>query len=150
MNEIQIIQQQLAIERLHFAEVANTFASSLDEATLPTLSEFTHACAEYFAFAVAHLGTDSKSGAKLTVARAAEATGAVTAWRGFIREFNSDIAKHFSGLHGTLTPSAPITQWRALSRIDADSIFAERALYEQVRKTLPSGITLAALGAFLP
>jgi hypothetical protein len=150
MNEIQIIQQQLATERLHFAEVANTFASSLDEATLPALSEFTHACAQYFAFAVAHLGSDSKSGAKLTAARAADATGAVAVWRTFLREFKSDIGKHFSGLDETLTLRTPMTQWRALSRIDADSIFAERALYEQVRKTLPTGITLAALGAFLP
>ena len=152
MNETQIIQQQLATERLHFAEVANTFASTLDHATLAGVSEFTHACAQYFDFAVKRLAPGSKSGATLARARAAsaEARAESARWREFIQEFNTEVGEHFAELDRQLTRSTPITQWRALSRIDADSIFAERALYEHVKKTLPAGITLAALAAFLP
>ena len=150
MNEIQIIQQQLATERLHFAEVANACASALDSESLTGASEFTHACTDYFGFAVTRLDADCKSGGQLATARSADAAAAEGAWREFLREFNADIERHFKDLDENLTRAAPITQWRVLSRIDADSIYTERELYERVKKTLPTGITLAALAAFLP
>src|ERR1700761_8407063 len=98
MNETQIIQQQLATERLHFAEVANTFASTLDHATLAGVSEFTHACAQYFDFAVKRLAPGSKSGATLARARAAsaEARAESARWREFIQEFNTEVGEHFA------------------------------------------------------
>jgi hypothetical protein len=148
MNEIQIIQRQLATERLHFAQVAHACGGALANATRG--GEFAQACSDYFTFAVSRFDTDSQAAVKLEVARSALASAAEPAWREFLRVFDADAQRHFAGLDARLTKSAPVAQWRALSRIDADSIFAERALYERVKATLPAGITLAALTAFLP
>jgi hypothetical protein len=148
MNEIQLIQQQLATERLHFAEVAGVCEGALANATLAGASEFAHACADYFAFAVSRFDADSTAAAKLEAARLADPASPSLAWRDFLRVFNAEMQQHFVGLDLRLARNAPITRWRAVSRIDADSIFTERALYERVKATLPSGIALAALSAF--
>jgi hypothetical protein len=39
---------------------------------------------------------------------------------------------------------ARVTDWRAVSGIDADSIFDERSRYARVRAALPAGIELPA------
>lgn len=145
MNEIQIIQGQLGTERLHFAEVAAACGGALDDALLTAGSEFTHACTDYFAFAVTRFESDSKSTAKLASARAAGAAANDSSWRDFLKVFTGESQQHFAALDARLTRNAPVTQWRALSGIDADSIYAERTRYERVRATLPSGIKLAAL-----
>jgi hypothetical protein len=36
-----------------------------------------------------------------------------------------------------LSRNLPVTEWRTVSRIDADSIFAERTLYSRVKATIP-------------
>jgi hypothetical protein len=150
MNEIQIIQQQLATERLHFAQVVAACSGSLGNATLTGAGEFARACDDYFAFAVGRFDAGSQAAVKLAVTGNAGPAEVEPAWSEFLRAFNEDARRHFAGLDARLTKSAPVAQWRALSRIDADSIFAERALYERVKATLPAGITLAALAAFLP
>jgi hypothetical protein len=150
MNEIQIIQGQLAAERLHFAEVAAACGGALDAALWSAGSEFTHACADYFAFASARFESASTSAAKLASARAADPAANDSSWRDFLKVFTGESQQHFAALDARLTRSAPVTQWRARSGIDADSIYAERALYERVKTTLPAGIKLAARSAFLP
>jgi hypothetical protein len=150
MNEVQVIQQQLATERVHFAEVASACDGAVANATLAGASEFAHACADYFAFAVARFDARSRAAAKLAAVRGGNPAATDSAWRDFLQVFNADMQQHFARLDTRLTSNAPVTQWRALSRIDADSIFAERALYERVKATLPSGIALAAVSAFLP
>jgi hypothetical protein len=150
MNEIQIIQRQLATERLHFAEAASACAGALDNATWAEASEFAHACADYFAFAVSRFAAGSTAAAKLQALRAANPVSTDALWRDFLRLFNADWQQHFARLDARLMRGTPVTQWRALSGIDADSIFTERALYERVQATLPSGIAPAARSAFLP
>ena len=79
MNELQIIQSQLATERLHFTEVANTCAAALGNGSFAAHSELAAACADYFAFAVTRLAWNSKTPGPDAPAER---------WRGFLRAFN--------------------------------------------------------------
>ena len=128
MNEIQIIQSQLATERLHFAEVANACAAALDTGTSAARSDFAAACADYFAFAVTRLAWNSS---------APGPDAPVDRWREFLRAFNDQATTHFGALEQLLGRNLPVPEWRALSRIDADSIFTERAFYGRVKATVP-------------
>jgi hypothetical protein len=149
MNEIQIIQQQLATERQHFTAVADAFAASLDTprvAAAPTAvdsTEFVRACADYFAFALcgSEHGPRSEAMAKLDCARA---TATKTSWQDFLEAFNSELQKRFASLDALAARNPSITQWRVASRIDADSIFQERALYMRAKAALPANVTLGA------
>jgi hypothetical protein len=128
MNEIQILQSQLATERLHFAEVAQACAAALGNGKLTPHSDFTAACADYFAFAVTRLAWNSKApGPEASQER----------WRAFLGAFNDQATKHFGALEERLGRNLPVSQWRALSKIDADSIFTERKYYERVKATVP-------------
>jgi hypothetical protein len=128
MNEIQIIQSQLATERLHFAEVAQACAAALGNGKLAAHSDFSAACADYFAFAVTRLAWNSKApGLDASEER----------WREFLGAFNDQATKHFSALEELLVRNLPVSQWRALSKIDADSIFTERKYYGRVKATVP-------------
>jgi hypothetical protein len=128
MNEIQIIQSQLATERLHFAEVANACAAALGTGTFAARSDFAAACADYFAFAVTRLAWNS---------RVPGPDAPEDRWHEFLHAFNEQATKHFDSLDALLTRNLPVVQWRALSKIDADSIFTERAYYGRVKATLP-------------
>jgi len=144
MNEIQIIEQQLATERLHFAQVAGTLASRLDNAMGTDTTEFVRACGDYFVFALERLDATDETARKLEAARVADAASADRSWREFLQSFNGCVRQHFARLDVQLTRLTPVTRWRALSGISADSIFSERARFEQVRATLPPGTDLAA------
>jgi hypothetical protein len=128
MNEIQIIQSQLATERLHFAEVADSCAAALGNGSFAASRDFAAACADYFAFAVTRLAWNSS----VPGPDAAE-----DRWREFLRAFNDQATKHFASLDELLARNIPVSQWRALSRIDADSIFTERTYYGRVKATTP-------------
>jgi hypothetical protein len=128
MNEIQIIQSQLTTERLHFAEVANACVAALGDGSFTARSDFAAACADYFAFAVTRLALNS---------RAPAPDAPEDRWHEFLRAFNDQATKHFGALDALLTRNLPVAQWRALSKIDADSISTERAYYGRVKATLP-------------
>lgn len=128
MNETQIIQNQLATERLHFAQVATACSAALGHGSLAGRSEFLTACADYFAFAVTRLDRRLEA----PIADAGEAR-----WREFLRAFDEQATKHFATVDTLLTRNLPVSEWRALSKIDADSIFEERALYGRVQATVP-------------
>jgi hypothetical protein len=128
MNEIQIIQSQLATERLHFAEAASTCAAALSNGSFAARSDFAAACTDYFAFALTRLAWNST---------APEPDAAEDRWREFLQAFNERATKHFAALDGLVSRTLPVTEWRAISRIDADSIFTERAYYGRVKATAP-------------
>jgi hypothetical protein len=128
MNEIQIIQSQLASERLHFAEVAGSCAAALGNGSFAANRDLAAACADYFAFAVTRLAWNS-------TAPSPDATA--ERWREFLRAFNEQAAKHFGSLDELLTRNLPVSEWRALAKIDADSIFTERTYYRRVKATTP-------------
>jgi hypothetical protein len=138
MNEIQIIQKQLATERAHFAEVAQACAHRLDAgsreagagaAGTSANDNFAAACADYFAFAVTRF--DAPTAQRLT----AHLAGGLR--REFLQAFTEASGKHFEQLDAMLERNLPVTEWRAVSRIDADSIFAERTYYSRVKATSP-------------
>ena len=132
MNEIQIIQKQLATERLHFAEVAHLCSAALDNGHFRPGSEFAGACADYFAFALTRL--DGGNPTSLAVPAAAQANQ--ERWREFLQAFSHQATKHFAAVDELLTRNIPVTEWRARSRIDADSIFTERTRYARVKATV--------------
>jgi hypothetical protein len=154
MNETQILKAQLATERLHFAEVANACATALGNGSFATDCDFATACADYFAFAVTRFDAQPARdvAAKLEAARdgVPRATGAVgvgtadSLWREFLLVFAQESHKHFHALEGLRARNPLVTEWRAVSRIDADSIFAERARYGRVKATVPAGVALVA------
>ncbi len=129
MNEIQIIQQQLATERAHFTAVAKACAAALAGGRIPAAEDFATACADYFAFAVTRFEPQS---ANTLAAQLAAGLGPE-----FLHAFTEAARRHFESLDGMLARNLPVTQWRAVSRIDADSIFAERARHGRVQATIP-------------
>jgi hypothetical protein len=128
MNEIQIIQAQLATERLHFTEVANACAGALGNGSFAARADFATACVDYLAFAVTRLEWNFK---------VPSADAAADRWREFLLAFNERATRHFAEVEALLTRNLPVTEWRARSKIDADSIFTERARYERVKATAP-------------
>lgn len=143
MNEIQIIRRQLAAEQLHFVQVANATAAALRSGAFTANTDFAAACADYFAFAVTRFGGDST--AKLGAARASSggiAADADAHWQEFLLAFNEESRKYFAAVDDLLARNPLVTEWRAMARIDADSIFAERKHYGRVTAMLPPGLAL--------
>ena len=129
MNEIQIIQKQLATERAHFAEVADACVGQQAGGRLTAAGDFVTACSDYFAFAVTRFEPQAT---RTLTAQLAEGLGPE-----FLHAFIEASRRHFETLDGMLARNLPVTEWRAASRIDADSIFAERARYGRVKATIP-------------
>jgi hypothetical protein len=134
MNEIQIIQQQLATERAHFDEVARVCAAHLRAGSRGADNpgadgKFAAACADYFAFAVTRF--DAPKARQLATQLAGGPRPE------FLQAFTEASRTHFERLDAMLTRNLPVTEWRAVSRIDADSIFAERTRYSRVKATIP-------------
>jgi hypothetical protein len=129
MNEIQIIQQQLATERAHFDEVAQICAGRLSANDARVDGNFVAACADYFAFAVTRF--DAQRAQQLATQLAGGPRPE------FLQAFTEAARTHFERLDAMLTRNLPVTEWRAVSRIDADSIFAERTRYGRVKATIP-------------
>ena len=167
MNETQIIQKQLATERAHFDEAAqacaawlgagggradgrgagggdavtarahgaNAAAANASDARAAAAggssidANFVAACADYFAFAVTRFDA--------TTARQLAAQLAGGPRPEFLQAFTGASRQHFERLDAMLSRNLPVTEWRAVSRIDADSIFAERTLYSRVQATIP-------------
>ena len=125
MNEIQIIQKQLATERAHFSEIAQLCAAAgTDDAS------FAAACTDYFGFALTRFDPPVAERLAASLAQGLSA--------GFLSEFAQSSQVHFEKLDALLARNAPVTEWRAVSRIDADSIFAERTRYACVKAALPA------------
>lgn len=125
MNEIQIIQKQLATERAHFSEITQLCAAAGTGG-----GSFATACTDYFGFAVTRF--EPRVAERLAAALAQGLSA------GFLSEFAQSSQAHFEKLDALLLRNAPVTEWRAVSRIDADSIFAERTRYARVKAALPT------------
>src|SRR5260370_11943101 len=129
MNEIQIIQSQLARERLHFEEVASACAAALSNGSFAAHSDFAAACADYLAFAVTRLAWNSKApGPDAPEER----------WREFLRAFNDQAAKHFGALDERLTRNLPVAQWRAAASVRAALPFSQPPFYERGEEEKPA------------
>lgn len=126
MNEIQIIQKQLATEHQHFTEVASIAAAVLS-GPVPTPALLA-ACTDYFAFAMARFSPSICAALAIQLAKGVDAD--------FLSAFEAATGAHFAKIEPLLARNLPVTEWRALSRIDADSIFAERARYARVKEAI--------------
>jgi hypothetical protein len=124
MNEIQIIQKQLATERAHFTEIAASCALAPAAGT-----DWVAACTDYFAFAITRFEPVAAERLAATLARGLDAD--------FLQAFTEAARVHFDKLDTLLGRNVPVTEWRALSQIDADSIFAERIRYARVKALIP-------------
>ena len=124
MNETQIIQNQLATERAHFSEIAQLCAAAGTGG-----ASFATACTDYFGFAVTRFEPPVAERLAATLAQGLSA--------GFLSEFARISQAHFEKLDAMRLRNVPVTEWRAVSRIDADSIFAERTRYARVKAALP-------------
>ncbi len=63
-------------------------------------------------------------------------------WADFLQFFDGAWRTRRDSLDKLFAQHAKITDWRAMSAIDADSIFDERSRYARVRAALPVGIEL--------
>jgi len=88
-------------------------------------------------------GTSREALAKLEAAlRAGSDARAAPQWADFLQFFEGAWRTRRDALDKLFAQHARITDWRAMSAIDADSIFAERERYSRVRESLPVGIEL--------
>jgi hypothetical protein len=97
--------------------------------------------------ALALPGTSREALAKLETALGATSgsdTERVGRWTEFQQFFSGAWSARRDALDKLFTQQATVSDWRAVSVIDADSIFDERSRYARVRAALPAGIELPA------
>jgi hypothetical protein len=68
--------------------------------------------------------------------------GASQVWNEFLKMVDQAWSQRRDALDRLFEQQAKVTDWRAVSGIDADSIFGERKRFERVRSTLPAGIEM--------
>jgi hypothetical protein len=71
-------------------------------------------------------------------------TERVGRWTDFRQFFAGAWSARRDTLDKLFAQQATVSEWRAVSGIDADSIFDERSRYARVRTALPAGIELPA------
>jgi hypothetical protein len=92
-------------------------------------------------------GTSREALARLEAAlRKGSDSGSSRLWADFLQFFDEAWRTRRDALDQLFARHARITDWRAMSAIDADSIFDERNRYSRVRATLPEGIELPSRG----
>jgi hypothetical protein len=90
-------------------------------------------------------GTSREALAKLEAALGPGSRGdRVGRWTDFQQFFAGAWSARRDALDKLFTHQAKVPEWRAVSGIDADSIFDERSRYARVRAALPEGIELPA------
>jgi hypothetical protein len=100
---------------------------------------------------IARRGTSREALRKLEAALAVDAARAASAradnspgksWQEFAQFFNGVWSARRDALDELFKQHARISDWRAVSLIDADSILEERSRYARVRGKLPAGVEL--------
>lgn len=89
-------------------------------------------------------GSSREALAKLETALGSSSdTDRAARWPDFLQFFDGSWSPRRDELDRLFARHAKVAQWRAVSAIDADSIFDERSRYERVRTTLPAGVDLS-------
>ncbi len=162
MNEIRLIRDQLALERLHALEVANACARACEPSPeskpvgADVLEAFRGACGDYLRFVLGGFerrdrrlaglpgglapGHDGPGGSQAALETLASTGAAPEAWRRLADYLDSDWESRGKALEARLTARASISDWRTFSGVDADSILAERELFQRFRAAMPDGI----------
>jgi hypothetical protein len=171
MNEIQLLRDQLAAERRHVREVASACAAAYRAEPAPAggaaLVALAGACRDYLECVLVWFDRrDARLGelcARLPAGGAdGEARGALDLsghgrdaldrlraagpahedWAALALFVNGAWDTRRSAIEALLASRLRVTDWRAVSGIDADTIYEERALYSRVRAALPAGVEL--------
>lgn len=170
MNEILLIRNQLAAERIHAAAVVTACGQSLSMEA----DAFRRACTDYLARVLASFDERDRRLAALCAQRPADdplrralteapaattaaqrlhvalggesapdGASAVTRWQEFARYVEAVWNVRRKLIEGLLAPDTRVGDWRVVAGMDADSILEERDLYARVRAALPPGLELA-------
>ena len=169
-SEIQLIQEQLLLERRHSGAVANACAAAPAHAdgSAAALTQLRQAGVDYLVLALTAfeerdqrladyvrdapaqqrtpgelaraLGRRGSSREALTRLEAA-VSGRSGAWREFADFFNGCWSTRREAIEGSLGRLST-SEWRVLSGIDADSILQERQAFARVRASVPAGVGL--------
>lgn len=83
--------------------------------------------------------------ASTTDSPAASSAGADPRWDEFLQFFSGVWSARRDQLDALFERQATVADWRAVSGIDADTIFEERSRYARVRATLPAGVEMPAI-----
>lgn len=172
MNEVELIRSQLSLERQHAAAVSRALsATAHDEAPLAfreasvdylawmlsrfeereqvfhdlVRSRFTADDPNRRALEAAFglRGTSREALEKLEAAlRPNPNTARAAPWADFLLFFADAWSARRDTLEKLFAHQAKVADWRAVSGIDADSIFEERNRYARVRATVPEGVEL--------
>ena len=147
MNELQLIQRQVDLERGHFLWVARACARGVGLTGSGYAAPFVSALIGYLDFALARLSAEPRLEAQL---RELASSTDPRAWQSFAQEFNAIALSRFAVFDDLQARKATVAEWRATSGIDADSIVLERTLHTQLIAALPPGVNLdsARLGGF--
>jgi hypothetical protein len=155
MNEIGLLRGQLATERRHVREVANTCAAALAGAPArpgdAALEALQAACGEYLGCVLGWFdGRDQRLGeltaqqpaansSRMALERLKQAGPARERWQALAEFINGPWDARCGAIEALLASNPRVADWRAFCGIDADSVCRERALYARVRAALPSG-----------
>jgi len=165
---MQLIQEQLLLERRHSGAVANACAAALGQSdgSAAALARLRQAGVDYLVLALTAfeerdqrladyvrdvpaqqpgelaqaLGRRGSSREALTLLEAA-VSGRSSAWREFADFFSGCWSTRREAIEGSLGRLST-SEWRALSGVDADSILHERQAYARVRASVPAGVDL--------
>ena len=168
MNEIELLQNQLAAERRHVREVASACAAEHPTAALPpggsALEALRAAGTEYLACVLAWFDQRDERLGELyaRLPRGAAGHEALAAlgphgrggealrgleepgpardqWQALARFLNGPWDERRGAVEALLASNPRVADWRTFGGIDADSVCQERALYARFRAALPSG-----------
>jgi hypothetical protein len=159
MNEIRLLRDQLATERVHAGAVARACAAAHRNAPTPpagaALEALREAATAHLALvlgsfdardgALTALGTELPPGASLgreALETLRARAGASERWEACAALVTGAWDARRIAIESISARNSRVTDWRAFARIDADSIHRERALYERVRAALPAGLEL--------
>jgi hypothetical protein len=92
-------------------------------------------------------GTSRAALAKLEMALSNGPDSRSRLWSDFLQFFDDAWRTRRDALEKLFTQHAKTSDWRAMSAIDADSIYDERNRYSRVRAALPVGIELPSTAA---
>ena len=145
MNELDLLRGQLDTEMRHFSAVSCACGEVLQKEGSDA-DGFLRACLGYLAFAAERLQVGRAPDSELTQAlRSAQVAngGAAAArqWPQLGALLERQLQARQAAIRAARQRGATIAEWRALARLDADSIVREREQYQLLRQSRPADLT---------
>jgi hypothetical protein len=134
MNEIELIRRQLVHELEHVSEVAAVCATDYKRDGANG-SEHRQACLDYLAWASGQFKSTTGVEVLAQLETLRGTAPAEAQWREFLQLFQRHWQTRVAAVNDLLERNPPVTEWRAVGRVDADSVLEERERYGRVRAT---------------